>query len=295
MANRWLAQYTPPDGTMLNGEFVVTISAGAMTIALKKKDGSNPTTASPVCLAIGGTSRLVSAALSVTVPAGTNTFNAGSAELATQEIDYFVYLAWRAASSAVVIGLARIPYARLYSDFSATETNEKYAAFSTAPAAGDNVCVIGRIAATLSAGAGYTWTSTSQSAPTNANTVQAPIFETRWLNWTPAYSCSGSLTYTSVTTTFARYKVGLNDTRWQLRSSGTLGGVASTEIRFTTPMQILDANNSVCVGAGFSGGVAASLASATGPPDLVRVLRYDGGNYPTSGTNVIQASGAYRA
>lgn len=173
------------EGTMQNGKISVTVASNNITLALKTLAGTDPTALDPVKIVIAGTERTITSALSVTVNAATNTFNAGATELATKEIDYFAYLSWRAASSAVVIGFSRISNATLYSDFSATATNQKYAAFSTAPASTDTVTVIGRFAATLSAGAGYTW---SVPTFTSKNLIQYPIFNTRWLDFAPGHT-----------------------------------------------------------------------------------------------------------
>jgi hypothetical protein len=79
-----------------------------------------------------------------------------------------------------VIGFSRIPHACSYDDFSATTTNEKYCAISTITnaSATDYYENIGRFGATLSAGAGYTWTVPTFTAK---NLIQRPIYETRFL------------------------------------------------------------------------------------------------------------------
>jgi len=150
------------------------VASNNLTLAIKGKDGNDPSSTNPVYVSIGGTPRAITSALSKTLNAGTNWFNAGSAELATKEIDYFVYLGYN-ATDGVVLGFSRIPYANEYDDFSATTTNEKYCAISTITnaAAGDDYVNIGRFAATLSAGAGYTW---SVPTFTNKNLIQRPIF-----------------------------------------------------------------------------------------------------------------------
>jgi len=177
------ALYALPDGTLWNGKIVPSVSSNNLTLALKTKAGNDPSLSDPVYVMINGTLRIITSALSVTKNAGTNWFAAGSSELATKEIDYFVYLGYN-ATDGVVIGFSRIPYATLYSDFSATTTNEKYCAISTITnaTAGDDYVNIGRFAATLSAGAGYTW---SVPTYTTKNLIQRPIFETRWLSWQP--------------------------------------------------------------------------------------------------------------
>jgi hypothetical protein len=165
---------------------VPSVSSNNLTLALKDLDGNNFSATNPGYFKIGNAIRTVTGALSVTINAGTNWGNAGSAELATLEIDWFAYLGYN-ATDGVVFGLSRIPYANLYSDFSATSTNEKYAAISTITnaAAGDEYVNIGRFAATLSAGAGYTWTVPTFTAD---NLIHRPVYETRILAWTPTPS-----------------------------------------------------------------------------------------------------------
>ena len=223
---------------LLNGYIRATVASNNLTLAISTSSSSqvDPTAANPVYVWIGDTLRSITGALSIAANAGTNWFNSGSSELATKEIDYFAYIGYN-ATDGVVLGYARIPYARLYSDFNTTNTNERYARISTITnaASGDNYVNIGRFAATLSAGAGYTWT-----VPTfdNANLIQEPIYETRTLSWQPTYSGSGSMTYTSVTTTEALYCVLPNGLyRIQLFTQGTTGGTGSSVLQATLPFE----------------------------------------------------------
>ncbi len=176
----------PPEATLINGKFVASVSSNNLTVALKGMDGNDPSASNKVYVRIGDTVRTVQAALSVTKNAATNWFNSGGSELATLEVDYFVYLGYN-ATDGVVIGFSRIPFARQYSDFSVTTTNEKYAAISTITTAAstDYYENIGRFAATLSAGAGYTWTVPTFTA---INLIQRPTFETRWLTWATVFT-----------------------------------------------------------------------------------------------------------
>jgi hypothetical protein len=229
------SRFNAPQGFLINGKIVVTDAAG-ITVAIKGLDGNDPSATNPVYCRIGDTVRAITSALSVAKADGTNWFNAGSAELATKEIDYFVYLGYN-ATDGVVIGFSRIPYANSYDDFSATTTNEKYCAISTISnaAATDYYENIGRFAATLSAGAGYTWTVPTFTAK---NLIQRPIYETRVADWQPVYTGSESLTYTSVDTRRAKYKiVGKNLNVW-FYAVGTTGGTTNTEIRVTLPITV---------------------------------------------------------
>jgi hypothetical protein len=215
-----------PDGTMINGKITPTDAAG-LTLTLQTASGANPSVTNPVYVKIGGTIRSITAALSVAKADGTNWFNSGSAELATKEVDYFAYLGYN-ATDGVVLGFSRIPYATLYSDFSATTTNEKYCAISTITnaAAGDNYVNIGRFAATLSAGAGYTWTVPTY---TTTNLIQRPIYETRWLDWVPtAAGFNGAVTYGS-----CRYLIRNQLVNYKCSITGTSN---ATTFTFQLPM-----------------------------------------------------------
>lgn len=172
-------------GALINGKISVTVASNNLTVAIKTLSGNNPSATDPVYCRIGDTLRPITSALSVTANAGTNWFNAGGSELATKEVDYFAYLGYN-ATDGVVIGFSRI-VGNQYSDFSATSTNSKYNKISTITTAAstDPYEVVGRFAATLSAGAGYTWTVPTYSPE---NLIQRPIYETRLLDWVPVWT-----------------------------------------------------------------------------------------------------------
>ncbi len=180
------AGFKPSDGFTWNIKIVPSVASNNLTVAIKGKDGNDLSASNPGYVMIGGEWRAITAALSNVCAAGTNWFNAGSAELAAKEIDYFAYLLWDSTSSSVQLITARIPFANVVNDFTNDGTNEK----GYRPSAGftrvvTDVCEnIGRFAATLSAGAGYTWTVPTFTAK---NLIQRPIFETRWLTWLPTY------------------------------------------------------------------------------------------------------------
>ena len=187
---------------MINGKIVPSVTSNNLTLALKGLDGNDPSDTNPVSIFFPGASvwRVVTAALSVTINAGADggsgTFNAGSTELKTQEIDYFAYAGFN-ATDGVVIAFGRIPFAKIYSDFNTTNSNEKHAAISTIThaAAGDEYTVLGRFAATNSGTASYNW---SVPSFTPVNLIQYPIFETRELSYVPTItSQAGTLTTVS--------------------------------------------------------------------------------------------------
>lgn len=239
-ASMWnnIIEYTRdlPTRGLINGLIVPTVAGNNLTVAIKTLQNTDPTSTNPVFVWIGNTLRPITSAKSWTLNAGTNYANAGSAELATREIDYFVYAGWCTISNSVDLLVSRIPYARTYNDFSYTATNEKavFGYTGGTVTTSDNVVNVGRFAATLSASASFNW---SVPTFTNANLIQEPIYETRWLNWLPTYGASGSMTYTSVTTGTAKYKIANNAISFNLLSRGTTGGTASTAITATIPMK----------------------------------------------------------
>ena len=216
--------YQVPEGTLLNGKIVPTDAAG-LTLTLQTQAGADPSATDPVYVMIGGTLRSVTAATTAIATAGFNYFNSGSAELATKEVDYFVYAYWDSANSLVRIGFARISHATLIDDFNATDTNEKGFLCNTVETAGDDVVNIGRFAATLSAGAGYTWTVPTY---TTKNLIQRPIYETRWLDYTPAYTWTAGADPSSPTAGAAYYKYKILDNTLKIQISNVWGSSGTT-------------------------------------------------------------------
>lgn len=215
-----------PKGFMLNGKIEVTDTGSGLTVALKTLAGADPSASDPIHCRIGDTVRSITSALSRTLADGTNWMNAGSAELATKEIDYFVYLIWDSNSSAVGLGFARIPYGNLVSDFSDITTNEKHLAGYDDFTTTDEVENIGRFAATLSAGAGYTWSVPTFTAN---NLIQRPIYETRLLSFSPV----ASLGFSGTVIANGGYKInGEIVSLFNLSISGTSN---ATTFRFTLP------------------------------------------------------------
>lgn len=225
-------------GQMLNGKIAPSVSSNDLVVALKGMDGNDPSATNPVYIRIGDTIRTLTAARSITLADGTNWFNSGSPELATKEIDYFVYAVWQAADSTLHIGVSRIPYGTVFGDFvgGGSFTDERYWNGSGGSLTStDNVTVIGRFAATLSAGAGYTWTVPTF---TSTNLIQRPIYETRFL------SCTGTLTSAGTLPTFGLtdisvYKM-INDRCMvvcdKINTSGGTAGAGANQISYTLPI-----------------------------------------------------------
>ena len=240
----------PPQGYMINGRIDVTVASSDLTVAIKTLSGNNPSTSEPVYVRIGDSVRSITSALSVTRNDGTNWFNSWSAELATLEVDYFVYLGYN-ATDGVVIGFSRLPFARRYGDFSATTTNERHCAISTITNATstDYYENIGRFSATLSAGAGYTWTVPTFTA---LNLIQRPTYETRLLTYAPTivwYSANPTSTYYRYkivgNTLYVKVREGTNGTSNATTTTYTMPFTENNAQRWTAPTVIVDNGASV--------------------------------------------------
>src|SRR5690554_4221683 len=112
----------------VNGEIFTGINSNNLIVAVRDFDGSDFSGSNPLVVKIGNTPRVLDSFIQLVINAGTNWFNAGAAEFAGKEIDYFVYLGWDSGAQRVFLAVSRIPHARVYGDFSNTATSDRYAA-----------------------------------------------------------------------------------------------------------------------------------------------------------------------
>jgi hypothetical protein len=258
--------YQAPQGFLLNGKIVPSVTSNNLTVALKTLAGTDPSALNPVHIRIGDTVRTITSALSTEAEAGQNWFNAGSAELATKEIDYFVYLGYN-TTDGVFIGFSRIPYATSGADVSGLVSSEKLLAsnWTTARDINSTLENIGRFSATLSAGVGHTW-----SVPTFTvdNLRQVPTFDTRWLSWNPAYTWNGSAPSGSPTKN-EKYKIIGKQLFVNVFNYNYSSGSSNTQATISAPMAVISGiapavgyastNNTVNSGAGYITGSTLSL------------------------------------
>ena len=186
-----------PEGHLFNGQITTAVGSNNLTVSVKTWAGADPSASDPVFICLNNTIYAITSALSVTINAGANAFNAGSAELATKEIDYFAYIGLKTSGSVIFLLVSRLPYGRVYGDFSATNTNEKYGACSTTPASTDVLQVVCRFNAILGVSATYYW-----SIPGTSIIINHPIYETRELDW-----ASQNTGLTSVSSSLYKYKL----------------------------------------------------------------------------------------
>jgi hypothetical protein len=159
-----------PEGQLFNGRIVPSVASNNLTVAIKTLAGVDPTAADPVYANIGGTIHSITAALSVSLAAGTNWFGKGTAPFAANPSMFFVYFGYN-ATDGVTLGVASIPKALKYSDFSTTSTDWNYAKISTTTHASSTDVYenVGRFNATLGVSSTYYW-----SLPASAVSVAQP-------------------------------------------------------------------------------------------------------------------------
>lgn len=281
-------------GDVVRTKYIITpsVATNDLTIALKYIDGNDPSSTNKLTFRVGNTEYDLTAAMSFTKIDGTNWCNAGSAELAAKNVQYFLYAIGETGGSAgLKFGFSRIPYAKTMGDFINTTTSEKYIAGNwTNFNSTDPVTVIGRFQAQLSgSGTSHLW-----SIPT-ANVVNYPIYETDVLTWQPTYSATGSMTYTIVTTTLAEYQVISRQLKLEIVTIGTTGGTAAPGIRCTLPFSAR--NNAASLPmtgwtADGGGTIGSCLFVDSGTANLLVCRRYDGANYGLGANRYIATNGS---
>jgi hypothetical protein len=226
---------------LINGKIVPTVASNDLTVAIKTLQDTDPTATNPVGIWIGNELRWITGALTTSFNAGFNAFNAGSAELATKEVDYFVYIGKLTTGGGLELGFARIPYARLASDFVNSGANERYARFGAATSLANftEVVNIGRFAATLSA-------TTNWSVPTfdNANLIQEPIYETRELNHTVTSQAQAGATYSVNTAVKTSYFIRGDKITVTFSNIITFGGTPYQNYILGLPINAKNVRNS---------------------------------------------------
>lgn len=284
-----LAGYsTPPatDAIGWNYRLVPSVASNNLTLAIKGMDGNDPSASNPVKFRIGNVERTLTAALSVTLAAGTG-WMALDVRFAGIEVDLFAYIGYN-ATDGITLGLSRWGGARLYGDFNVTNTNEKYCAISNISnaTAGDDYVNIGRFAATLSATPNFNW---SVPTFTTKNLIHRQIFETRWLTWTPQYTG-----FSADPTMTCAYKL-ISDTVFFLLNGVTPGTSNATTYRVSAPLNNAEALYIANVLVWNNGAYEASgVLNITSPGGLFLLYRSAAAVWTGSGTKLAYTQGFFK-
>ena len=88
---------------------------------------------------------------------------------------------------------------------------------------------------TVTGGSDYSLANAAITSPCFGKSASPAGFPD-WFNWSPAYSASGSMTFTSVTTTVEKFKLVGKQLYLVLMATGTTGGTADVAINFSLPV-----------------------------------------------------------
>lgn len=113
-----------------------------------------------------------------------------------------------------------------------------------------------------------------------------------WKDWVPTFTASGTMTWTTINNSYAKYINVGKVVFFTLTATGTTGGVASTALRFTVPI-----NKGLSTSSGVSG-IATdpgniACVGAFGSDDRVDVYRYDGANWGLGAARGVTITGFY--
>lgn len=222
-----------PQWMMINWQIVVWVDwSWNMTISIKTLNWVDPSSNDPIFVRIWNNVRSITNPLKITwTIIWTNIMNLWWSELWGKTVDCFVYLWYKL--SWVFMGFARTPNWKLVSNFNRIDwTNENYLYVSdwVVTSWSEILENVGRFTISLSLWAWYTW-----SINWTWNIINRPTFQTDWQDYQPVYTASGSMTFWTVTTNIAKYKI-INDTLFlNVNANWTTGWSADNEIRLSVP------------------------------------------------------------
>ena len=113
-----------------------------------------------------------------------------------------------------------------------TQTTVKYFYIRSVSYSAPNTTV------TITGGIDYTLVSAVISANFYSK-VENPQGFPDWFNYTPTFSASGSMTYSSISITHAKFSIKGRTVHVDIRATGTTGGTASNTLLFTLPIEAI--------------------------------------------------------
>lgn len=158
----------------------------------------------------------------------------------------------------------------------------------------------------VEADAGLSYTETTLAGDLVLNTTTYPVTNIKfsmletpfgfpaYFNWNPSYSAEGSMTFSSVTTNFARYSLIGRTLNFEISADGTTGGTASAGIIFSLPVTPRNASSGKYIigpvfldDAGYQSGVMFASSST------MAVRKYNNANYGLGSGRDFHARGSY--
>lgn len=115
-----------------------------------------------------------------------------------------------------------------------------------------------------------------------------------WFNYTPTYSGSGSMTFTSVTTAYAKYRVIGQMVVYEIQATGTTGGTASNTLQATAPATPLQTSGSAaCTTRDAASGTSVVGTGGQNSSSGIFARKADGSNYGLGTGRILQNYGFY--
>ena len=116
-----------------------------------------------------------------------------------------------------------------------------------------------------------------------------------WTTWSPTYGAGGAMTYTTVTSNYAKYRQQGKTVHFAIYATGTTGGVAAPNISFTLPVAAASVYG-ITFGALVSDGGNPLPGTARGlDVNTLYVAKFDYSNFGLGASRVFAVSGCYEA
>jgi hypothetical protein len=119
----------------------------------------------------------------------------------------------------------------------------------------------------------------------------SPLGFPQWFNYTPTYSAVSPMTYTSASTTVAKFSLIGKVMHVRVSATGTTGGTAAVTIFFTLPIAVLDTQQpplATVVDGTLMGGLTYLDDTST-----VGVRKYDVSNFGLGAGKIIRCNGSF--
>jgi len=222
--NKW-----GPEWYWINYKIVPSINWWDLTISMKTLAWTDASSLNPISIRIGDTVRMLTSSLSVTAAAWTNYLNMWSLQLVDNIVNLFVYLVRE--SDWIRLLLSRKPLYRTYWELIwLNNTDEKWSIntllTSDSTAVMENIWRISLILDAWNNWVTPVWWF---------NVYNMRTIDGDW-DYTPQYIPSGSMTYTGVTTSVAKYKIIGNIAHVLITSTGTIGWTPGNTLEFSRPI-----------------------------------------------------------
>jgi hypothetical protein len=283
--NQFYLPYKTPEGQLIDGYIDVAVASNNLTVRVLHDTGVTPSTSRPVFINIGGTVRRITSALSVTANAGTNWLGSGGSQFATQIVKYFPYLQWNTTDSSVDLLISRLPGKNKLGQFVNSNTSVKGAIGIVNYNTTDDIVLVDRFEAVLSASASFNWSSPQ-------NVYRRPVYESDNSIYVPTWTCSTG-TYSGIGYDYISYNIVMNRVYLSMRATGTLSN-NTTDVSFTLPVDAIDAEATSSLSSAFyDTNWKITISNSTGGVSDIRLNRDSGIQFASGASRIFTINGFY--